>query len=315
MLEPQQAHRVKPSASTSALLYGNMSHMSTALRLKVTTPLQPSTRVATAANHARKLRVSRARQRARQHSCVAAGPGSPPVSGESAAFAELRRDTPGCATVKHFNNAGSSLPPHQVLDAVTSYLRLEAQIGGYEAAEQSAAELQRPYTALATMLNCVPEEIAVVSSATAAWQQVFYGLPLRQGQRILCSRAEYGSNYIAFLQVCRRSGAVVESIPDDAAGDIDLQALEAACARQPPPALVSISHIPTGSGGVYNAAGVGQIARRYGIPYLLDACQSVGQLPLDVQLIGCDFLSATGRKYLRGPRGSGFLFASRHGSV
>ena len=180
--------------------------------------------------------------------------------------------------------------------------------------EASAAALRRPYAALAALLNCSAGEIAVVSSATAAWQQVTYGLAWRWRKRdrvIAGSSGEYGSNAIALLQLAQRTGAVLEVAPETAEGDVDVAALARMLAAPPRPVLVSLSHVPTSSGRVYDAAAVGAACRAAGVPFLLDACQSVGQLPVDVQAIGCDFLCGTGRKYLRAPRGSGFLYARR----
>ena len=224
-------------------------------------------------------------------------------------LARVRADTPGIAHVLHLNNAGAALPPRPVTEALIAHLRREAEIGGYEAAEEAEETLERCYDAIAQLLNCAREEIAVVENATRAWDMAFYGFRFREGDRILTGKAEYASNYIAYLQVARRTGAVVEAIPDDEHGQISIPALERAIDDKVK--LIALTHVPTNGGLVNPAAEVGRIARAAGIPYLLDACQSAGQLPLDVERIGCDMLSATGRKFLRWPRATGFLYIRR----
>jgi selenocysteine lyase/cysteine desulfurase len=221
----------------------------------------------------------------------------------------VRADTPGVAHVAHLNNAGSSLPPRPVHDAVVDHLVRESEIGGYEAAHERRDRWEHAYDALARLLNASRDEIAVVENATRAWDMAFYSLRFEPGDRVLTGRAEYASNWIALKQVADRSGARIEVVPDDEHGQIDVAALERMLGDDVK--LVSLVHVPTQSGLVNPAAEVGRVTRAAGVPLLLDACQSVGQLPLDVEAIGCDILSGTGRKFLRGPRGTGFLYVRR----
>ncbi|MBI4185103.1 MAG: aminotransferase class V-fold PLP-dependent enzyme [Proteobacteria bacterium] len=224
-------------------------------------------------------------------------------------LARARAETPGASQVLHFNNAGAGLMPGPVREAVVAHLDLESRIGGYEAAAGAAEKVERVYDAAAALLNCDRGEIAIVENATRGWDMAFYALPFAAGECILTSEAEYASNYISYLQVARRTGARVEAVPSEATGEMSVAALERMIDKDVK--LIAVTHVPTNGGLVNPVAAVGRIARAAGIPYLVDACQSVGQMPVDVAAVGCDMLSTTGRKYLRGPRGTGILYVRR----
>jgi cysteine desulfurase/selenocysteine lyase len=224
-------------------------------------------------------------------------------------LAKVRQDTPGCANVVHFNNAGAGLLPLPVLNAVKAHLDLEAQIGGYEAAERSKDLLDHAYSAIAKLIGCQEDELAVVENATRAWDMAFYSMRFAPGDRILTGMAEYASNYIAFLQASKHTGVCIDVVPDDEFGQISVSALKEMIDDRV--RLIALTHVPTNGGLVNPAEEVGQVASSAGIPFLLDGCQSAGQMPIDVNKIKCDMFSATGRKYLRGPRGTGFLYVRR----
>ncbi len=222
---------------------------------------------------------------------------------------DLRAETPGTDHVLHFNNAGAALPPQPVLDAQVDHLEREATIGGYEAADEAKGQLRHTYDAIARMLGCDADEVALVENATRAWDMAFYGMPFESGDRILTSRAAYASNHIACLQVAKQTGATVDVVPHDKHGQMDVEALRSMMDEDV--ALIALTHVPTNGGLVNPAREVGAVAEEADVPFLLDACQSAGQMPLPVDEIGCTMLSATGRKYLRGPRGTGFLYVQK----
>ena len=225
-------------------------------------------------------------------------------------ISSLRAETPGVQHVTHFNHAGSSLPAKPILDTVVRHLLLEATIGGYEAAAADD-RIEAAYISIARLLNASPDEIAHVENATRGWDMAVYAIPFQPGDRVLTTTWEYASNLVALLQIQKRFGIEIEIVPNDASGQVDLDALERALQR--PTAAVFITHMPTNGGLVQPAEVIGTLIRQHAPNswYVLDACQTAGQLPLDVEAIQCDVLSATSRKYLRGPRGAGFVYVRK----
>ncbi|MCZ4511970.1 aminotransferase class V-fold PLP-dependent enzyme [Streptomyces sp. ActVer] len=221
----------------------------------------------------------------------------------------LRRDTPGTANRVHLNNAGAGLLSRRTLRDMTVHLELEAAIGGYEAANRERDRIDATYANIARLVGGQPDEIALFDNSTHAWNAAFYSMTFAPGDRILTGRAEYGSNVLAYLQIARRTGAEVVVVPNDESGQLDTAALAELIDDRT--RLVGVSHVPTSGGLVNPAAEIGRISRAAGVPFLLDATQSVGQFPVDVAELGCDMLTATGRKFLRGPRGTGFLWVRR----
>ena len=218
----------------------------------------------------------------------------------------IRADTPACHSILHFNNAGASLMPQPVYHAVLNHLNSENTVGGYEAERRASEDLNAFYTEFAQLLNASADEIAYVENATRAWDMAFYGLPLEPGSRILTHMSEYSSNYLAMLQQAKRKKLHIDLIPSDEHGQIDVEAIPDLITEQT--RLIAITHVPTQGGLVNPVEQIGTIAKQHGLIYLLDACQSVGQIAIDVERIKCDILSGTGRKFLRGPRGTGFLY-------
>jgi selenocysteine lyase/cysteine desulfurase len=221
----------------------------------------------------------------------------------------LRSETPGCEERIHLNNAGAALMPEPVIRAIQDHITLESRIGGYEAADARQDAVQGAYRAVAELVGTQPQNIAFTENATASFIQALSSIPFEPDDVILTTRNDYASNQIQFLSLQARIGVQVLRAPDQMEGGVDVQAM-ADLIRRHRPRLVCVTHVPTNSGLVQDVAAVGSVCRDEDILYMVDACQSIGQMPVDVRELHCDFLSASSRKYLRGPRGAGFLYAS-----
>ncbi len=221
----------------------------------------------------------------------------------------LRSETPGCETKIHFNNAGASLMPQSIIDAIVNHLKLEAIAGGYEAADQKAKEIEGFYEATAKLLNCQPSNIAFTSSATNSFARALSCIPFDDGDSILLANEDYISNQIAFLSLQKRFKIKILRAASLPTGGVDVDDMKRLMDAHHPK-LVSLTHVPSNSGMIQPVEEVGKLCKERNLYYLVDGCQSVGQIPVDVQKIHCDFLSGTLRKFLRGPRGAGFLYVS-----
>ena len=230
-------------------------------------------------------------------------------------ISRYRSETRGCSQVIHLNNAGSGLMPDAVTQTLLDHLQLEANIGGYEAAALKADAIARFYIAAGRLFNCRPENIAFGSSATDAYTRALSSIPFEAGDVILTDNDDFISNQIQFLSCQKRFGVRIEHIRNSLVGGVDVQDLEEKLYKLQP-RLLAITHIPTNSGLVQPVEEIASIYDRYikryagRTWYILDACQSAGQMKLDVQTLHCDFLTVTARKFLRGPRGTGFLYVS-----
>ncbi len=223
---------------------------------------------------------------------------------------QFRDDTPGCSDIIHFNNAGCSLPPKSVVEVVTQFLQEEAKAGGYELAALRSADIEDFYAAAASILNAHPHQIAFVNSATDGFTKALSSISFAPGDVILTSINDYVSSQIQFAALQQRFGIRIEYAQNTPTGEVDVEDIDRLI-KTLHPKLVSITHVPNNTGLVQPVAEIGALCAKAGVWYFVDACQSAGQIPLDVQKMHCDFLSFSMRKFMRGPRGTGALFVSQ----
>src|SRR6202048_782574 len=222
---------------------------------------------------------------------------------------QWRNDTPGCTNQIHLNNAGAGLMPRPVLDAIVEHLNREASVGGYESADDAEAAVAEAYAHVSKILNAQPRNVAIVENATVAFLQALSAFDFKLGDVIVTTRNDYISNQLAYLSLARRHGVEVRRAADLASGGADPQSVRELL-RDSRVRLLAVTWVPTNSGLMQPGEALGEIAEAAGVPYLVDGCQAVGQIPADVAKLRCDFFSGTARKFLRGPRGIGFLDVS-----
>lgn len=240
----------------------------------------------------------------------------PPLNSffSEAEITRYRNETTGTRNKIHLNNAGAGLMPDIVTHAMIDYLKLESEIGGYEAAAFRKKTIDDFYKQTALLLNCKPSNVAFTSSATDSYSRALSSIPFKKDDAILADKDNFVSNQIQFLSLQNRFGVRIIHIENAKTGGVDIDDLKQKLEKYQP-RLLTITHIPTNSGLVQPVDDIAKVLNEYHAVnpktwYILDACQSAGQIKLDVKKLACDFLSMTGRKYLRGPRGTGILFIS-----
>ena len=224
-------------------------------------------------------------------------------------LAQVRADTPACERLIHFNNAGCALSPSPVAAAVIEHLELAQEIGGYEAAQQAEGAINNFYTQLGLLLHCTETEVAFMESATRAWQFALLSIELKAGEQVITADNEYASNYLSLLHLAQHRDIEVITVESGADGLINPQHIKDNITNKT--RAIAITHVASQRGDIQTLTEIGEIARAHGLTYLVDACQSIGQVDVNLQQLNCDFLCGTGRKYLRGPRGTGFLYANQ----
>lgn len=206
----------------------------------------------------------------------------------------------------YFNHGGCSFITTSTLDAVVKQLRHEQEMGNAVADLMSSADRSSVYKLAAQTVGANEEDVALTDSHTTGWAKSLQTISLNAGDVILTNRSEWGGNLSSLQKLAHLHGSSVVVMPTTAYGSVCLKSLAALMSKSVK--LISVSWIGSNGGHVEPVAEIGELAQAHGVPYFLDASQVVGQMPVNVQHIGCDVLTAPGRKWLRGPKGTGFMY-------
>lgn len=216
----------------------------------------------------------------------------------------------------YLNNAGAGLMSDETLNVIMDYYRQERSVGAYQAARDNKERTDAFYLNVVNLINADSvEEVAFVDSASRGWNLVIYGANISSGDTIVTLSTEFGTNLITIFDFAKKVGATVKVIPCDEEGSFDISCLEDILGKATGSKMIAVSQAAAQGSIVNPVAEIGRIAKKYEALYVVDGCQSVGQMPVDVQTINCDAFLTSGRKWLCGPRGTGFLYVRKNANI
>lgn len=219
----------------------------------------------------------------------------------------LRRSLPVLDSVTYLNTGTVGVMPQPVLEkhlaAITSY-----EIGGHVAQPEAQDAYERARAALARLIGATPECVALTRNATDGVNLVAAGLQLAPTGVALTSDQEHPAVILPWAAAERRGGARLELFPIGSSPEETLESFRRAL--RPETRIVIVSHVSCETGLRLPVEEICRICRERDILTMVDAAQSLGQFPVDVNSIGCDFMTGNGHKWLAGPKGTGFLYLS-----
>lgn len=217
--------------------------------------------------------------------------------------------------MKHYlNNAGAALMSEKTYNIIMSHMKLEMELGAYQAAQSVKSEIEQFYLNAAKLINANSvDEIAFMDSASRGWNMAIYGLRMSAKDTIITLSSEFGTNLITIFDKAKKANANVKILNCDINGDFSLNELEE-CLKKGAK-FIAISHVVAHGSIINPVEEIGKLAKQYGCTYIVDGCQAVGQIPVNIDMLNCDAYITTGRKWLRGPRGTGFLYINKMAEI
>ena len=211
----------------------------------------------------------------------------------------------------HLQTGGVGATPRPVFEAtVAAMAALERDPVG-ETYGPGIGHLDKVRAKAAALFGCGSEDIVLTKSATAGRVRIAQGLSFRPGDRILITDHEHPGGRLGWEWAARRYGAVIDTLEiSPAATDPQAIVEQFSAAIRPETRILSFSHMLFTTSVRLPAADLCALARARGCLAIVDGAQSAGAVPVDVVAMGCRAYSASGHKWLMGPKGTGILFLS-----